>query len=171
MGDGGLFDPGEGVRVETVFQQVRLEVFQDLNGFVDVIAIQVSVEAHEADAAEHFAFGPRPVGQTVVQADLPVQRPVEVILEDIEGLVVLIVQHRLRHQPVQLGAVTHEAAGEGALVGGAGADVRQRTVLAGFDRFEGAPRAFQISRQQFVEFADDDQGHVVRRVPGLAHLL
>ena len=31
--------------------------------------------------------------------------------------------------------------------------------------------AFQVGRQQFVEIADDDQGHVVRRVPFVAQLL
>ena len=65
----------------------------------------------------------------MIEADLPVQRPVEVILEDVEGLVVLIVEHRLRHQPVQLGVVADKTAGEGALMGGAGADVRQRSDL------------------------------------------
>ena len=31
--------------------------------------------------------------------------------------------------------------------------------------------AFQVGGQQFVEIADDDQGHVVRRVPCFAQLL
>ena len=56
-------------------------------------------------------------------------------------------------------------------MGGAGADVRQRPMLARLDRLQLTPGTLQIGRQQFVEFADDDQGHVVRRIPGLAHLL
>lgn len=146
MGDGSLFDPREGVRVEAVFQQISLEVFQHLNGFIDVITIEVGIQAHETDAAKHLTLGPWPVGQAVVETNLPVQRPVEIILENVEGLIVLIIDHRFRHQPVQLGAVADKTTGEGAFMGGAGADVRQWPMLARLDRVERAPRALQIRR-------------------------
>ncbi|MNH12372.1 hypothetical protein D3C79_719110 [compost metagenome] len=82
-----------------------------------------------------------------------------------------ILQYRLRHQPVQLGAVADQTVGQGALMGGAGLDLRQRRMLARGDRFQRAIRPLQIGWQQLVEVADHDQGHVVRRIPVLAHLL
>ncbi len=41
-------------------------------------------------------------------------------------------------------------------------------MLARLDRVELAIGALQVGRQQFVEVADDNQGHVVGRVPMLA---
>jgi hypothetical protein len=45
----------------------------------------------------------------MLQAQLTIQRPVQVVLEQVEGDIVLIFQHRLRYQPVQFGAVADKA--------------------------------------------------------------
>jgi hypothetical protein len=54
---------------------------------------------------------------------------------------------------------------------GAGLDLWQGRVLCRSDGGKLAIRAVQIGRQQTVEVADDDQRHVIGRVPVLAHVL
>ncbi|MNW08720.1 hypothetical protein D3C71_2055620 [compost metagenome] len=59
----------------------------------------------------------------------------------------LIFQHRLRHQPVQLGPATDEAMDQAALMGGAGLDLGQGRVLCRSDGGKLAISAIQIGRQ------------------------
>ena len=105
------------------------------------------------------------------QAHLAVERPVQVVLEQIKGLVVLVLQYRLGHQPVQLGAVAHQAVAQRTLVGCRCLDFRQGRVIGRVDRFQRAIGPLQIGWQQAIKVADHDQRHVVGGVPGVAHLL
>ncbi len=105
------------------------------------------------------------------QPQLTVERPVEVVLEQVEGFVGLILQHRLGKQPVDLRAVADPATGQVALRGAVVEDLRQWQVVVGLDRLQCAKGPVQIGRQQAIELADHDQGHVVRRVPVLAYRL
>ncbi|MNY27244.1 hypothetical protein D3C86_1611400 [compost metagenome] len=86
-------------------------------------------------------------------------------------MVVLILQHRFRHQPVQLGLTTEEPARQDALVSSAGLNLRERQVITRFDRDQCAVGALQIGRQQTIEVSDHNQRHVVGRVPILADFL
>ncbi|MNN91026.1 hypothetical protein D3C81_2090780 [compost metagenome] len=78
LGDGGVFDTGEGVRVEAFLAQVVEQRLHDLDRFVDVIALKVRIEAEHAAVAKALALYRWPVGQTIAQAQLVVQRPVQV---------------------------------------------------------------------------------------------
>ena len=147
------------------------QLLDHLPCFVQVIAFQVGVEAEEPDTTEDFAIAPGAVGQFMLQAQLAVQGPVQVVLEQVEGLAVLSLQHRLGEQPVQLGALPHPATDQAARRCGMALHLWQLRVFAGLHRLQGAVGALQIGGQQAIQFAHHDQAHVVGGVPILAHLL
>ncbi|KPM74589.1 hypothetical protein AOG26_20250 [Pseudoalteromonas sp. UCD-33C] len=72
--------------------------------------------------------------------------------------------------PAQFGVVTDPAVDQVSANGGGVLNVRQWAMFAGVNRVKRAVGAFEIGRQQLVEVADNDQGHVVGGVPGLAQL-
>ncbi len=97
---------------------------QHLFGFRQLVSLKVGIQAQETNAAEHFTLAPWAVGQTVLEAQLTVERPVQVVLEQVVGFIMLVVEYRFREQPVQLGAVTDPAVDEITVAGGGMLDFR-----------------------------------------------
>ena len=86
----------------------------------------------------------------------------------------VVVQHRLDEQPVQLDAVAQPAAGQVAALFSLLADAFQGAALLRLGGGQFAKGTLQVGRQQAVEAADHYQGHVVGRVPAVTqgvHLL
>ena len=104
----------------------------------------------------------------MVQAQSLVQRPIQVVLEQIPAGVVLGIEHGLRKQPVHPGVVAQPATSQLAALGRGAADLRQWWVFARWYRLKLTVGALQIGRQQAVEFADNDQRHIVGGIPLLA---
>ncbi|MNJ47641.1 hypothetical protein D3C77_428050 [compost metagenome] len=106
-----MLDPLEGPRIQTVFAQLFKHLAQGLLGLFDVSAVEVGVKAHYACVAEAFPLAERPIGQTVLEPQLFVKCPVQIALQQVEGLAVLVVQHGLQKHPMQAGAVAEPATG------------------------------------------------------------
>ncbi|MNP29804.1 hypothetical protein D3C76_1228450 [compost metagenome] len=109
-----------------------------LDCLVDVIALKVRIEAEQASVAKALTLHRGAVRQPVAQAQLVVQRPVEIARQQVEGSLVVVVQHGLDEQPVQLHTIAQPAAGQVApllrLVGDA-------FKVAAFFRFSGGQLA------------------------------
>ncbi|MNC44672.1 hypothetical protein D3C75_935890 [compost metagenome] len=80
-GDRSLLQAVEGVGIEAVPEQSGLQVVEHLFGLGHVVTLKVGIEAHETHAAEHFALRPRAIGQTMSQAQLAIERPIQIVLE------------------------------------------------------------------------------------------
>ena len=164
-------DPLEGRRVQPVLAQALEHVGDHFLGLFHLIPFQIGIQAEQTAVAEALALAPRPVGQPVLEPQLFVQRPVQVALQQFQGFVVLVAQHRLEKQPAQPRAVAQQPVGQGAVGLGLAGDAVQCPALRRLHRLQFAPGPFQVGWQHPVESADDDQAHVVRHVPAFADLL
>ena len=107
----------------------------------------------------------------MLEPQFAVQRPLQIIAQQGPGFIGLPFDNRFGQQPVQGCRIAHHTAHQLALCVGLGIDGGQGTVLAGVNRLEGTVGSLQISWQETVKVADDNQRHVVGRVPLLAYSL
>ncbi len=166
-----MLDAGKGFRVQALLAQVIEQAPHDLDRPSYIIALKVGVEAEQAGITEALALDRGAIGQAVAQAQLVIYCPVQITGEQIQGGLVVVVQHRLDEQPVEFGRVAQPAVHQVAPLLGLLADRFQVAAVFRLGGREFAEGSFQVGGQQAVQATHHDQCHVVGRVPTLAQAL